>query len=231
MKQWLRCLVLFILIISLSTITLGAETQSKGSVRVLVGDESTAQFNSHISDKLDLTGEYENDDEIIRAGVDYDFSDRFGVKAGVQYDFDLESAVGYGGFDFSLPFATNLHLNGFYDYNYKGKKWGRYETVIRIEMYPNHYLDAGVMGNRGSGAEVYDYNPENEALLFMRGDFNWSVKKKFGIELRPVILVKGEYFHDYDITYQANERLKVVLNMNNLWDKDIKYQIGLEYKF
>jgi hypothetical protein len=236
LKQWMRCMVLLILIMSVSTVTFGEEAANRGTVTGLVGNASTAWYNYHYTDKIDLTGSYvnesdnDNDYELIRAGIDYDLSDRYGVKAGILYDLDEESVNGYGGFDFSVPFGSNLHLNGFYDYNYKGEKWGRYEAVVQIEMYPGHYLNAGVMGNTGSGAEIYDYNEDNEAMLFMRGDFNWKVKK-FGIELKPVVMVKGEFFHDYNVTYDYNERTKIVLNMNSLWDKEFKYRIGLEYKF
>jgi outer membrane receptor for ferric coprogen and ferric-rhodotorulic acid len=239
LKHLMRGLILLVLIISVSTIAFAAETVDRGSVTVLAGNGSAAWFNYHLTDKLDLTGNYVNEDvykvnnQLIRAGLDYDLSDRLGVKAGVLYDSKAESTVGYGGFDFSLPFGTNLHLNGFYDYNYQGENWGSYETVIRIEMYKNHYLDAGVMGNTGSGAQIYDYNDDKEAMLFMRGDFNWKFGKtqKFGIELRPVVMVKGDCFSDFDFSYQFNERTKLILNMNSLWDKDLKYRIGFEHKF
>lgn len=212
----------------LSTVAWGAEAQYKGSVTALVGNESAVWGNYQLSEGLDLVGDYE--DHVLRAGIDYDLSDKFGLKAGLRYDDEAGSTVGYGGFDFAIPFGTNLELSGFYNYNYEAEKSGDYETYIKIEMYKNQFLNAGVMGYTGSGAPKYDYNPKDEALLFVRGDFSWQFNK-YGINLRPVLLIKGEFFHDYDFTYQANEQLQWVLNINDLDDQELRYRIGVAYKF
>jgi len=212
----------------LSTVAWGAEKDYKGSITALVGNESLLEGSYRLSDRMSLVGDYE--DHIFRAGVDYDWSDKFGVKLGVRYDDGDGSAVAYGGFDFEVPFGTNLELSGFYNYNYEAEKAGDYEAYIKIEMYKNQFLNAGVMGYAGSGAPIYDYNPKNEALLFVRGDFSWQFNK-FGIALRPVLLIEGEFFHDYDFTYQASERLQWVLNINDLDDQELRYRVGVSYQF
>lgn len=207
-----------------------SETSYRGSVTALAGEDpdSVVWGSYQLTDHLQFTGDYE--DQVFRGGLDYDFSERFGIKAGVRYDHDTESTANYGGVDFSIPFGTNLELNGFYDLNYEGDHWSRYETVVRIELYKNHFLNAGVMGNNGSGVEIYDYNPDNEAMLFLRGDFNWQFGK-FGVHLQPVLLVEGELFHNYDLTYAINEQTRLVLNIDSRYDKDSRYRAGIEFKF
>lgn len=202
----------------------------RGSITALAGKDpdSLVRGNYQITDALQFTGDYE--DQVFRGGFDYDFSDHFGIKAGVRYDHDDDSTTNYGGFDFSIPFGTNLELNGFYDMNYEGDHWNRYETVVRIELYKNHFLDAGVMGNDGSGIEIYDYNPDNDAMLFLRGDFNWKFGK-FGLRLQPVLSVEGKLFHNYDVTYDLNERLNLAFNMDSRYDRDTRYRAGIGVKF
>ncbi|HOP74031.1 MAG TPA: hypothetical protein PLC07_03120 [Bacillota bacterium] len=214
----------FSMMLLLSTVSWGAENDYKGSVKALVGNESMIEGSYQLSERIDLVGDYE--DHVFRAGVDYDLSDKFGLQLGVRYDDEDGSTVAYGGFDFTIPFGTNLELSGFYNYNYEAKNEEDYEAYIKIEMYANQFLNAGVMRYTGSGTS----NPDDEAKLFVRGDFSWQFNK-YSIKLRPVLFIEGEFFHDYDFAYQANERLQWVLNINDLDDQELRYRIGVEYKF
>jgi len=222
-------LLTLLLLGGLTTAALAAET-SKSELALLSGtkESSTGWYKYQFNQSWSFATIYE--DENLKTGLNYAFSDRFQFKFGVNHDFDEAKNFGYGGIGFTLPFGNNLKFTGFYDYNYRDEEWNRYETAIRIEAFPGQYLFAGVRGETGSGAPEYDYNTEKEALLFMRGDFSWQIKK-FSINIRPLLHIKGEYFHDYDFKYQINDRASLVLNMNSLYDQEIKYRFGAEFKF
>lgn len=225
-------LLVILLLCGVFSLVLAEESNYQGEVTALVGNDhsSIGWMKYHLTDQLDFTALYDDEYEAFKAGVEYDFTDRFGVMAGIRYDFNDKNTIGYGGFDFVIPFASNLELSGYYDYNYAGENWSRYETAIRIEMYKGNYLYAGVRGNRGSGAPIYDYNKDNEALLFMRGDFSWQFGK-FGLHLKPLLYIQGEYFHNYDLKYTINDHTNFILNINSLEDQELNYRAGIEFKF
>lgn len=230
MKQGIIGVLLVGLIFSISGGVAASDLQTKGSVTGLAGDSWLVEGDYQFSDGLKLTGDYDEAAERFRSGIEYDLSDRWGVKAGARYDSDLEDWGFYGGIDFVIPFGNNLGLTGFYDSNYEGEDWDRYEAAVRIEMYPGHFIYAGVMGNTGDGVPIYDYNLDNEGMLFIRGDFDWSFGR-WGIEIEPVLLVVGEFFHDYSFTYQCTDQLDLVLNVESLHDNETEFRLGARYQF
>ena len=215
-----------------------AVDQKQSDAVVMMGEDPYALVNLSLSPKLELTTRYDTSEaeDSLKLGVIYQFSDRFGLQAGVRYDteaVDPESELlGYGGFNYSLPLGNNLRVTGFYTNNYEDEDWVRYESAIRIQMYPDHYLYVGVRGDTGDGAkaQAYSYNPDQEPLVFMRGDFSWQWNK-FSINLRPLLHIKGSAFHDYDFKYAFNDQSTLVLNMSSLYDRDIRFRLGLQYKF
>lgn len=218
-----------LLVTGLSTAAvLAAEDDNKGEVTILVGNESVAKGNYQLTDRLDLTAFYE--DDVFKTGLEYQISSKFKVKAGLHYNLDAEEAIGYGGIAYDIPFGTNLKLVGFFDHNYDYEDCTSYESAIRVEMYPGYFIFAGVRGYFGSGSPEFKYNEDNDALLFLKGDFNWEINK-YSIKLRPILNIKGDFFHDYDLSYRLNEQTALVLNINSLYDKETKYRIGVEYQF
>ena len=230
MKRIGISLLVLLLICGFSSVVLAEDSNNKGELTLLGGTKngSMGQLKYQLTEKIELNALYEDQYEALKLGIDYHFTDHFGVKLGVRADDN--DTVGYAGLNYSIPFGTNLQLSGFYIYNDMGDKWGRYESAVRIEMYPQNYLYAGIRGDSGSGVKPYDYNTDNEALLFMRGDFKWQFGK-FDLNLRPLLYVQGDYFHDYDLKYSLNDRTKLVLNINSLYDQETRYRAGIEFKF
>lgn len=206
-----------------------AETpQYRGELSGLIGDENSATGSYKLNDQLNLDTAYK--DDRLNAGLHYQVSEVVGLKAGLRYDFPTGQSSPYEGFDFLIPFGTNLKLSGFVDQNYEGENWTRYESAVRIEMFPNQFLYAGVRGDWGSGAPTYDYRPTQEAILFLKGDFGWTWGK-VGLKLDPVLYVEGYWFHDYTLSYQMNDRTSLLLNVDSRYDRVVKYQAGLNWKF
>jgi hypothetical protein len=150
---------------------------------------------------------------------------------GANYDTIDKETVPYGGFDYQTRFGdSSLNLYAAYNYNYQGKDWADYETSIRIQMYERFFIYAGVRGDVGEGAPTYDYNTDKEPELFLRGDLNWNWGK-FEFNMRPMIYVTAQWFHDYTIKYPINDRTTLMVNMNSLYDNQMKYRAGVQFKF
>ena len=232
--------MLFLLMI---TISAQAEESNKGVFTALAGNKSLVQGSYQLTDNLRLNAdmgeiysylEKLNDnkkDYFFRTDLHYQITDWLGVKVGGRYDSDPSETTPYGGLDFFAPFgSSNLKLTGYYDYNYQGKDWTSYEWAWRIEMYPNQFLYAGVRGDSGTGFKHYSYNTVNDPLFFIRGDFNWQ-SSKFGLNFRPLLFATGYILTDTTLKYNLNDRTKMVLNISDYYDHDLKYRLGLQYKF
>lgn len=211
-----------------------AEPAYKGEVAGLVGNESTAWFNYQVSKNIATTLFY--DDEMLRVGARYQFGDRLGIKAGMTYDSepaaDVSETNPYGGINWNMPLGSNTRLIGYYDYDYRGKDWQTYEAALRIEMFKNQFVQVGVRGDAGDGVVITDFDgvDNKEAMFFLRGDFGWEWRK-MTFKIRPLLYVQGTYLHDYDVMYKLNERCNIMLNINSLYDKDLKYRAGVQFKF
>jgi hypothetical protein len=231
------CLLLTIcLLIGSAFAAFAAEEKPQNEVMLLGNDGGYGWAQFYLSNSVSVTGVYE--DELVKLGLRYDPSERFGIKAGQVYNPDNEETFTYGGFNFVVPFGNSLNIAGFYDTNYKAEDWDRYEVALKIQMAKNHFIYAGMRGDGGDVPEL-KYNKDNieEPHLFLRGDFNWYLKK-FSISLNPLLYVKGYYYHDYTFKYHINEKANVVLNVNNYDDNpndpgvsEIKYRGGFEFKF
>lgn len=238
MRKIASILVTFCLLIGITAVASAEGEKPMNEVVLLANDDGFGSGKFYLTDKLSITGVYE--DELFKAGFRYQPSERFGIKAGEVYNHDTEDNFTYGGIDFMLPFGNNLNLIGLYDTNYKGKDWDSYEATIKIQMFKNHYIYAGVCGDTGDGVpEKMKYNEERREgpHMFLRGDFNWYWKK-VSVELNPVLFVKGYYYHDYTFKYHLKENASIVLNVNNFDyninnsnDGSIKYLAGFEFKF
>jgi hypothetical protein len=243
LKKLTICLMtmLFLLMI---TISAQAEvSKDKGDLTVLAGNKSLVQGSYQLTDKLKLNGdmaeEYSyleelNDnqkDYFLRTDLHYQATDWLGIKVGGRYDSEPNETIPYGGFDFFAPFGTNnLKVTGYYDYNYQGKEWASYEWAWRIEMYQNQFLYAGVRGDNGDGFKSYSYNLDNDPLFFLQGDFSWQLGK-FGINFRPLLYATGYILTDTTLKYNWHDRTNIVLNISDFYDNDLKYRLGLQYKF
>lgn len=202
-------------------------------VVMLANDEGFASGKFYVTDKFSITGVYE--DELFKAGLRYEPSDRFAIKIGEVYKHDTEDTFTYGGIDFVLPFGNSLNIVGLYDSNYKEEDWDRYEAALKIQMFKNHYIYAGVRGDTGDGVPVMKYNEEHREgpHLFLRGDFSWYWKKA-SLSLTPLLYVKGYYYHDYTFKYHLKENANILLNINNFDNTkqpEMNYRAGLEFKF
>lgn len=202
--------------------------QYQGEISGLVGNQNQAEGSYRLNDQLNLESAFKDDS--LKAGLHYQLSEAIGLKAGLRYDFPDGQSSAYEGFDFLVPFGTNLKLSGFVDQNYEGNDWTRYETAVRIEMFPKQYIFAGVRGDWGSGAPTYPYRPSKEAILFLKGDFGWTWGK-VGLSLDPVLYVEGYWFHDYTLSYQINDRTSLLVNVDSRYDRELKYQAGVSLKF
>lgn len=210
---------------------------------LLVTDGGFGSTKFNLTDKFSITGIYE--DELLKAGLRYDFSDRFGVEVGQVYDDhddrddNTEDSFTYGGIDFVLPFGNHLDIYGSYNTNYRGENWDNYEVALKIQMFKNHYIYSGISGDTGAGVPLMKYNEERHEgpHMFLRGDFSWYWRKA-SISLRPLLFVKGYFYHDYTFKYHLKENASIVLNVNN-YDYnqntddpgDIRYLAGVEFKF
>lgn len=232
------CLVLTICLLTGSTfVAFAAEEKPQNEVMLLGNDGGYGWAKFNLTDKVGITGVYE--DELVKLGMRFDQSERFGIKAGQVYNHDTEESFTYGGFNFVMPFGNSLNIAGFYDTNYKAEDWDRYEAALKIQMAKNHFIYAGIRGDAGDNVPELKYNKDNieEPHLFLRGDFNWYWKK-VSISLNPLLYVKGFYYHDYTFKYHINEMANVVLNVNNYddninnpGDSEINYRGGFEFKF
>lgn len=202
--------------------------QYQGVISGLLGNQNSFTGSYGWNGQLDLETAFQ--DDRLKAGLHYQVSEAIGIKAGLRYDFPTGQSSAYEGFDFLIPFGTNLKLSGFVDQNYEGANWTRYETTVRIEAFPNQYIFAGVRGDWGNGAPIYDYRPTQEAILFLKGDFGWNWGK-VGLDLDPVLYVEGFWFHDYTLSYHMNDRTSLLVNVDSRYDRTVKYQAGLSYKF
>ncbi len=237
MRKIASFLVAFCLLVGIAFAAHAEGEKPLNEVVLLASDEGFGSGKFYLTDKFSITGVYE--DELLKAGVRYQPSDRFGIKFGQVYNHDTEDNFTYGGFDFVIPFGNNLNIYGMYDSNYKGEDWDSYETAIKIQMFPNHFIYAGVRGDTGDSVPDMKYNEEHREgpHLFLRGDFSWYWKKA-SLSLNPLLYVKGYYYHDYTFKYHLKENASFVLNMNNFDyninnsnKSDIKYLAGLEFKF
>lgn len=232
MKRIILSLAAMILLMSV-TMPAWAETENeyKGEFIGLAGNESLGQGSYLLTDNLKWIATTLEESTLI-TGLRYELSDRWGVTIGGRYDSELEETAPYGGFDFYMPFfgSNNLKLTGFYDFNYNGEDWNSYEIALRIQMYQNVFIDAGVRGDEGDGYQPYDYNESKEPLLFLRLDCNgqWG---KFSLRAQPLLYVTGIILYNSDLKYKLNDRTNLVLNVSNFYDQQDKYRLGIEYKF
>jgi len=238
LKKITCVLVTFCLLVGTGLAVYAEGDQPLNEVTLLANEGGFGSAKFYLTDKFSATGVYEN--QLFKAGLRYDFSERFGVKAGQVYDENSEDTFTYGGINFMAPFGKNLNIYGSYDTNYRGEDWDNYEVALKIQMFKNHFIYAGISGDTGAGVfEEMKYNQERREgpHMFLRGDFSWYWNKA-SLSLNPLLYVKGYFYHDYTFKYHLKENASIVLNMNNLdYNKyssdpgDIKYLAGLEFKF
>ncbi len=232
MLKKIACLLLTLCLLAGSVFAVYAEEEKPKNEVMLLGNEGGyGSAKIYLTNKFSVTGVYE--DELVKLGLYYQLSERFGIKAGEVYNHDTEDTFTYGGFDFLIPFGNSLNIAGFYDTNYKAEDWDRYEAALKIQMAKNHFIYAGIRGDSGDNVPELKYNEDNleEPHLFLRGDFNWYLKKKVTISLKPLLYVKGAYYHDYTFKYHLKESASIVLNANSYDDSEMKYRGGFEFKF
>lgn len=237
MRKITLILVTLCLLLGIQFVVYAETEKPLNEVTLLVTDGGFGSAKFNLTDKFSVTGDYE--DELLKAGLRYDFSERFRIKAGQIYDDNREDSFTYGGIDFVLPFGNNLNIYGLYNANYRGENWDNYEVALKIQMFKNHYIYAGVSGDTGTGVPLMKYNEERHEgpHMFLRGDFSWYWKK-FSLSLNPLLYVKGYFYHDYTFKYHLKENANIILNVNNFdynvyspEPGDIKYLAGLEFKF
>lgn len=201
-----------------------------GELTLLAGTAFNSQGNIHLSKHFDAIEIYK--DNALKLGMLYRASDSFSMNAGVRYDFEDKASIPFGRVDAIIPFGDNLKIAVFGDQNYEGDQWTRYEAAIRIEVYNNLFIYSGVRGDFGNGAPTYSYNPNNEATLFLRTDFNWKTGK-FEFGLQPYLYICGEgiWFHNYTIKYHINNNIALMVNTNTLFDQTPKFLAGIQWKF
>ncbi|MGE5582745.1 MAG: hypothetical protein ACM3X9_09430 [Bacillota bacterium] len=231
MKKITACFVAMIMLLAVTITAWAAADGYRGSFLGLSGTKSLVEGSYQLTDNLKLEGDWTDDTKATRADLRYQLGDWFGIKVGARNDGNSNETNAYGGIDFFLPFGVNnLKLAGFYNRDYEGKDWSNYEAALRIEMYKDQFVYAGVRGDGGTGFTAYEYNPKNDPLFFIRGDFNWQWGK-FGINLQPLIYATGYILGDVNFKYRINDRTNIVLNATDYYDREHKYRIGLEYKF
>lgn len=240
MKKLLVLVMVFILLSGLTLSVYGAESAETsaatpppadhGELTLLGGTVFNSQGNIHLSEHFDATEIYK--DNALKLGVLYRPSDSFSVNAGLRHDFGDQATIPFGRVDAILPFGDNLHIVGFYEQNSDGDQWTRYELALQIEVYNNLYIYSGVRGDVGSGAPVYRYNPNKEPYFLLRGDFNWKAGKfEFGLQPYLYICGEGVFFHNYTIKYNVTDKVALVVNTNSLFDQNLKYLAGIQWKF
>ncbi len=224
------------MLLGVTALTLADNQEQRGNLMVLGGNESALEFNYNLVGNLGVTADFQDyTSDILHAGLEYSFGKWLTLKAGAAYDFaqapENREVIPYGGAEFAIPFGENqLRLVGFYDANYMGKDWARYQVALQIQMYPNQFLYAGVMGDYGSGAPLNNYNQSQEAKLYLGGKFGWQWGK-VGLNLDPILFVTGEMLHDYSLTYSFNQQTDLVLNVNTLYNEELHYRAGVNFKF
>jgi len=223
------------------------ENASKGDLTVLPGNKSLLQGDYKLTNNLTLeaqSGEvtdyeeenkYKNEnnkkDYFLRTDLRYQMNGWLGVKLGGRYDSQPEETIPYGGIDFATPFGSNnLKFTGFYNYNYEGKDWANYEFAWRIEMYKGQYIYAGVSGDAGTGFIPYTYNQDNDPEFFLRGDFTWA-GSKLSMNYQPLLYATGEIFTVLNFRYAVSDRTNILLNLDDDYDHNMKYRLGIEHKF
>lgn len=204
MKRLFIALIMLLLLFGIAVSVQAADTNFNGGFSGLLGTEG-----------------------IVAA--EYQFFDSFGVKAGVRYDLNEKDTLVTGGFNFLIPFGS-IKFAGDYERNLNGYDWSSYETSFRILMYENLYIYAGVRGDIGKDAPIYNYNKSGEPLLFIKADCNvrWP---KIELNLQPLLYIHGYLLHNYSFKYNFNDRTALLININDLYDRQLKYEIGLEWKF
>lgn len=239
MKKVFSLLLTFCLVLSFSVVTL-ADNQ-KDFVQIVGGDETLLILDYSLRDNFKLNAEYNDYDqdnvlkrEYFRAGISYvTDSGKFSGKLGAFYDFDSEENVPYAGIGLAVPFGDNLQIVGFYNHQYQGEKWNDYEAAIRFELYPGYFLNAGIMGDVGDNRPTYSYNKDNEGLLFVRGDFSWDFgkNKNWTVIAKPLLVVRGEFFHNYELQYHCGEHFDIVVAVETHMDEEHSLRGGLNYRF
>ena len=228
LKKWTIISLLITMLMMGTAGAVWAEDAGKNDLKVILGADGYGTLKLPLSNSFDVDLKYHED--ALKTGVYYHLSDKIGIKAGARYDLDAEKTNAYGGIDFSIPFGDNLRIAGFYDSGFEGEKWDRYEAAVRIQMYEHHFLYAGVRGEEGKDATVYEYNEDKQPMLFLRGDFTWQWKQ-WEVALRPMLHIQGDFFHDYDLKYNVNKDTKLVFNVNSQYEQVAKYRLGFERKF
>jgi hypothetical protein len=229
-KVGILTVVLALLIVAAYPALAAVERSYRSEFGVMGGNDGRAWAGFWLGKSLQFNVLYE--DEIYRGGFLWQPSANFGLKLGSRYDPDTEVSDGYGGIDFKIPFGNNLQFAGWADYNYEGPEWTRYEFSVRIEMFKNQFVHAGVRGDSGDGFVPYEFNPENDPAIFLKGDINFvSKSEKFVLQIRPLLYIKGTFFHDYDFAYNFGKKTALLFNFNSLYDTELNYSAGLRWRF
>jgi hypothetical protein len=233
-KLGIIAVVSMLLIVAVSPVLAAEERSYRSEFGVMGGTDSQAWVSLWMGKSLQFSVLYNKDDAdaIYRGGFLWQPSANFGLKLGSRYDPDTGESDGYTGINFKIPFGNNLQFAGWADSNYEGPDWVRYEVAVRIEMFKNQFVLAGVRGDSGDGFIPYDYNLQNDPSIFLKGDINWTTKnEKFTLQLRPLLYIKGTYFHDYDFAFNFNKKTSLILNYNSLYDTEPNYSAGLRWRF
>jgi hypothetical protein len=228
--------LLILILLSFTAVVVQAEEEETapdyhGTFDLTLGNESALGVNYRLGDKLMIFGAYQTGnqpDPVIKAGLHYQLFDSFGLGVGVRYDPATQDSVPYHGFEFIFPFGVNLALTGSYDANGNGADWTRYEAAMRIQMYESVYLFAGVRGD--TGAVPYLPVEDQQPTLFLKVDGNWQWGK-YGLSLQPYLYVQGILLHDYTFKYQFSDRVGLVVNYKDTFDRLPHYQVGIQWKF
>lgn len=224
--------VLFLLLSFVITARGDDASGYRSDLTVLAGNQSMGKLDLSLSDHFQIQAF--SQDGVDNLGLRFQLGDWLGIRGGETYQSATQETFPYGGLDFNLPFGTNnLRLLGSYDYNYFGKDWSQYELALRIQMYEHLFLEAGVRGDSGDKAPLYSYNSDKEALLFLRGIFEWtSPKGRWTLDLDPLLYVNGTYLNDYTVKYNFSKSTSFVINANSLYDpSQLNYRAGIQIRF
>ena len=227
MKRFLIGFMTLLFLFGIAVSVQAADVAYNGALTGVLGTESGITANYQLPGNFGLNGDFK--DNILKAGVTYRLSDIFGVKTGVRYDVTQKTPNMYGGLNFMVPFGT-IKFCGSYDQNVNGIDWASYETSFRIQMYENLFIYAGIRGDGGAGAPVYEYNPSGDPLLFIKVDFNYQWPK-IELNLQPLLYVQGKLLNNHSLKYNFNDRTALFVNINDLYDAQLKYGLGMQWKF